>query len=203
MAIIEQRLTSPEQEGILPANSHQTSAATWALLRFLGCWSTLQILDRYLHKHVGCFLRINLSLSLFLLCIYIYTSILVVGMGTCPKLPIISIVRENKWVLVAKAERTLRNNVDLWYPNSFFPNQIWHSIPLYWNGVKEPTYFNCLILLPSPLPKVLLEAQLLNLNLPTHCLQTGLMCMCPRNTLSHVPSFIFTVVLLKSAPTLL
>lgn len=78
------------------------------------------------------------------------------------------IVSENKWVLVAEAEKILRNNLDLWHSNSCFLNKILHKIPMCQNGVKEPTYFNCLILLPTPLSEVPLEANLLNLN--AHCL---------------------------------
>ena len=61
--------------------------------------------------------------------------------------------QENKWVLAAKAQRIFGNNLDWWYPHSFFPNQILPRIPMYRNGIKEPTYFNCLILPLSPLPK--------------------------------------------------
>ena len=47
------KLTSLKQGAILPTNNYQTWTATSALLGFLACWSTLQILDMSLHNHVG------------------------------------------------------------------------------------------------------------------------------------------------------
>lgn len=56
-ALIEQRLTSSEQEGILPDHLWTYSSPT--------CLPTLQILD----SHISQFLKINLSVSL---CVYMH-----------------------------------------------------------------------------------------------------------------------------------
>ena len=99
--------------------------------------------------------------------------------------------QKNKCVLVSKAQRSFRNNLYRWYPNSFFLNQILPRMPMHRNGIKEPIYFNCLILPRSPLPKAPLEAQLPNLTLPAHCLQTGLMCNVPWEHILLCPQFYF------------